>query len=124
MGKSGNRSLLGITGKSPPFPAHLPSCLYAIGLRICKLEGQISEDGVGSPPRRLSRAMWSTASQDCFHQEEKKGNCRGLSSEGNGGPNVCQIIPVGKSTASQQLQSRTLLGETPVWFTPLITIPY
>lgn len=68
--------------------------------------------------------MWSTASQDCFHQDEKKGNCRGLPSEGNGGPNVCQIIPVGKPTASLQPHSGTLLGDTLVWFTPLITIPY
>ena len=90
MGRNGNRSLLGSIGEPAPFLAHLPRCPYGIGLRLCKLEVQVSEDRIESPPKRLSRAMWSTAPQDCLHHDGKKDNCcRGLPSEGNRGPDGC-----------------------------------
>jgi len=60
MGRNGNRSLLGSIGEPAPFLAHLPRCPYGIGLRLCKLEVQVSEDRIESPPRKLSRARKST----------------------------------------------------------------
>lgn len=60
METNGNRFILSITGKAPPYLLLLPRCPYMIDLRLWNIKDGISQEAMEGAPRTLPRARQLT----------------------------------------------------------------